>query len=170
MKYKKIFFSLALIAAIGLPLFLFTAFQKPVGEPWTEKQLLAPEALAQIIGNPQAEKPIILSVGPGAVIKGSLDMGAAHEKANYEKLKRELEKLPKDADIVIYCGCCPFEHRRPLRALAADRGRREPARVWHRPNRASPPRPALCANPPGARRRPCGRSAMPAKCRCRTCA
>jgi|SRR6185312_12549087 len=110
MKYKKIFFSLALIAAIGLPLFLFTAFQKPVGEPWTEKQLLAPEALAQIIGNPQAEKPIILSVGPGAVIKGSLDMGAAHEKANYEKLKRELEKLPKDADIVIYCGCCPFEH------------------------------------------------------------
>ena len=98
------------IAAIGFPVFLLTALQKPVNEPWTEDQLLAPESLSQIISNPQAAKPIILSVGPGAVIKGSVDIGAAHEKVNYEKLKRELGKLPKDADIVIYCGCCPFEH------------------------------------------------------------
>jgi hypothetical protein len=110
MQCKKIFFSLVLIAAVGLPVFLLTAFQKPAGEPWTEKQLLAPEELAKIISNPQSEKPIIFSVGPGAVIRGSLDMGAAHEQANYEKLKRALEKLPKTADIIIYCGCCPFEH------------------------------------------------------------
>ena len=37
-------------------------------------------------------------------------MGPAHEKENLEKLKRQLIPLPKDADIVIYCGCCPFEH------------------------------------------------------------
>mgnify|MGYP001550325092 FL=1 len=110
MRHKKIFSSFVLIAAICLPVVLLTAFHKTGNEPWTEEQLLAPEVLARTLNNPQAKKPIILSVGPGAVIRGSFDMGAAHEKPNYEKLKRELEKLPKDADIIIYCGCCPFEH------------------------------------------------------------
>jgi hypothetical protein len=37
-------------------------------------------------------------------------MGPAHEKSNYEKLKLQLAKFSRNADIVIYCGCCPFEH------------------------------------------------------------
>jgi thiosulfate/3-mercaptopyruvate sulfurtransferase len=79
-------------------------------EPWTASQLLAPADLAAIINNPKAKKPIIICVGPGALIRGSLDMGPAKEKENLEKFKLWLGKLPKDADIVIYCGCCPFEH------------------------------------------------------------
>src|ERR1700712_1676931 len=79
-------------------------------EPWTESQLLAPADLAAVISDPKAKKPIIICVGPGALIKGSLDTGPAKEKENLEKLKLLLAKLPKDADIVIYCGCCPFEH------------------------------------------------------------
>ena len=78
-------------------------------EPWKADQLMAPADLAAVINNPKAKKPIIICVGPGALIKGSMDMGPAKEKANLEKLKSELSKLPKDADIVIYCGCCPFE-------------------------------------------------------------
>jgi hypothetical protein len=39
-----------------------------------------------------------------------LDIGPAHEKTNLDRLKQELENLPRNADIVIYCGCCPFEH------------------------------------------------------------
>jgi hypothetical protein len=110
MKNKKLFLFLFLILSVSLPLVLLTAFRETAGEPWTEKQLLAPAALAQILNDPQAEKPVILSVGPGAVIRGSIDLGPAHEKAGYEKLKQELAKLPANADIVIYCGCCPFEH------------------------------------------------------------
>jgi thiosulfate/3-mercaptopyruvate sulfurtransferase len=79
-------------------------------EPWTVSQLMAPANLASTINNPKAKKPIIICVGPGALIKGSLDMGPAKEKENLEKLKDALSRLPKDADIVIYCGCCPFEH------------------------------------------------------------
>ncbi|HEY4154919.1 MAG TPA: rhodanese-like domain-containing protein [Puia sp.] len=91
--------------------FSVTGFrQKTHTEPWTEDQLLAPEDLARTINDPNAKQPVILCVGPGAMIKGSLDMGPAHEKAGYEKLKDQLEKLPKNADIVIYCGCCPFDH------------------------------------------------------------
>ena len=79
-------------------------------EPWTPRQLMAPSDLAAIINNPQEKKPVIICVGPGALIKGSLDMGPASEKQNLEKLKQELNKLSRDTDIVIYCGCCPFEH------------------------------------------------------------
>ena len=77
-------------------------------EPWTQSQLLEPSSLANTINNPQASQPIIFCVGPQAVIKGSVDIGPTKDKANLDKLKVQLEKTPKDADIVIYCGCCPF--------------------------------------------------------------
>lgn len=79
-------------------------------EPWTEKQLMAPADLASILNNEGAEKPIIFSIGPGAIIKGSIDIGMTKEKANLDKLKKQLDKLPKNENIIIYCGCCPFEH------------------------------------------------------------
>ncbi len=32
------------------------------------------------------------------------------DEKNLQKLKDSLSKVPRDANIVIYCGCCPFEH------------------------------------------------------------
>lgn len=78
-------------------------------EPWTARQLMAPADLASLLNNPNAKKPVVYSVGPGALIRGSIDMGPAHEKVNLEKLKEAISRLPKNADIVIYCGCCPFD-------------------------------------------------------------
>ncbi|HEY2647595.1 MAG TPA: rhodanese-like domain-containing protein [Puia sp.] len=79
-------------------------------EPWSARQLMAPADLAAMISGPGANIPIIICVGPGALIKGSLDMGPAQEKENIEKLKQQLSKMRRDTEIVIYCGCCPFEH------------------------------------------------------------
>jgi thiosulfate/3-mercaptopyruvate sulfurtransferase len=103
------------IIMIGTLLFLagFIKYQKVnIGgpEPWIASQLMAPADLAALLNNPDAKKPLIYSVGPGALIKGSRDMGPVHEKENLDKLKQALGGLPKNADIVIYCGCCPFEH------------------------------------------------------------
>ena len=84
--------------------------KKTGSEPWTTKQLMAPADLAEVINNPEAKKPVIICVGPGALIKGSVDTGPAKEKENLQKLKKELTGLSKEADIVIYCGCCPFDH------------------------------------------------------------
>ncbi|NJY62724.1 rhodanese-like domain-containing protein [Salinimicrobium sp. CDJ15-81-2] len=79
-------------------------------EPWTEEQLVEPAALAQKIETTNAEDlPVIISLGAGNIIPGSKDTGASGEKAGLENLQRELEGLPKDAEIVLYCGCCPFE-------------------------------------------------------------
>jgi len=87
-----------------------TAMKPAPQEPWTREQLMAPSVLAAEINNPAVKKPVIICIGPGALIKGSVDIGPAKEKENLEKLRKELDRLPKDSDIVIYCGCCPFDH------------------------------------------------------------
>jgi hypothetical protein len=96
-----------------LPLLWFIGLsgmaQKSTKEPWKENQLIAPAELAAILNNSQAPQPVILSIGPSALIKGSLDIGTASEKENLEKLKAELSKLSRDTEIVLYCGCCPFD-------------------------------------------------------------
>ena len=84
--------------------------QNKYQEPWTSGQLLNPADLASVISDPKARKPLIFCVGPGALILGSIDIGPGKEKENLEKFKLQLSKLPRDANIVIYCGCCPFEH------------------------------------------------------------
>jgi hypothetical protein len=79
-------------------------------EPWTEKQLMAPADLASVISSPNAKKPMIFSVGPGALIRDSKDMGPVHQKENLDKFKKALVLLAPNTEIVVYCGCCPFEH------------------------------------------------------------
>lgn len=105
---NKVLISFLLLAS------LLFAFRQPVSEvqtdPWRQDQLMEPADLAQIINDSSAAKPVIYSVGPGTDIKGSTGFGPAQEKENLEKLKAALLKLPKDTSIVIYCGCCPFEH------------------------------------------------------------
>ena len=86
------------------------AAQSTSQEPWSAKQLMEPAELAKTITNPKAHQPYIFCIGPGAMIKNSIDIGPGKEKTNLEKFKQELSKLPKDANIVIYCGCCPFDH------------------------------------------------------------
>jgi len=78
------------------------------GEPWTKEQLMEPSALAQMLNDTSAKVPLILDIGSFGGIKNSIRIGPAREKANVEKLRQYLSNQPKDADIVIYCGCCPF--------------------------------------------------------------
>lgn len=77
-------------------------------EPWTINQLMEPVDLASTINDSQSPQPFVISVGPGAVIKGSHEIGPTVEKVNLKKLENHLKTFKRDADIVIYCGCCPF--------------------------------------------------------------
>ena len=79
-------------------------------EPWNTNQLMAPQALADSINKGLSANLLILSVGPAALIKGSVDIGPAHDPAIIAKLKVYLKNLNRDKEIVIYCGCCPFDH------------------------------------------------------------
>jgi hypothetical protein len=108
---RKFAFSLALI--LGFPAMFIaclTSFRLPPSEPWTPNQLILPADLASIIRQPAAVQPLIICVGPGALIKGSVDIGPANDTANLAKLSQLLATEKKDRNIIIYCGCCPFEH------------------------------------------------------------
>ena len=76
--------------------------------PWTDKQLKDPAVLAAAIADPKAPRPLIFNIGPVQQIKGAISIGPATKPDNLEKLKQQLAKLPKDKEVIIYCGCCPF--------------------------------------------------------------
>ena len=105
---KALTSSLVTIAFILISQFCIS--QQTAQDPWKPNQLMAPADLAAIITSTSETKPVIFSIGPTAYIKGSIDIGDAKEKANLDKLKEQASKLPKNTDIVIYCGCCPFAH------------------------------------------------------------
>jgi len=81
--------------------------QNPVN--WTEKQLLEPADLVNAIAT-KKDVPVIISVGPGATIPGSVNVGMVNNVQGLQKLQAQLKTMDKDTKIVIYCGCCPFEH------------------------------------------------------------
>lgn len=75
---------------------------------WTNDQLIEPSDLVAILKS-NKNIPIIFSVGPAATIPGSKDIGMVKDADNLQKFKDQLTNLSKDKEIVIYCGCCPFE-------------------------------------------------------------
>ncbi len=76
---------------------------------WTPQQLMEPAELAAEI-KANGSLPIIYSVGPGAPIPHSTTIGMTNSPEGISQLKAALQTVPKDRNIVIYCGCCPFEH------------------------------------------------------------
>lgn len=90
---------------------------KPVN--WTPEQLEQPSDLAQkITGNEKL--PIIICVGPGAIIPHSIDAGMAGTPEGIQKFKEIISNYPIDTPIVVYCGCCPFEHCPNVRPAIAE--------------------------------------------------
>jgi hypothetical protein len=93
---------------------------QPQGDPWTQQQLLDPAELARVLKNPKLPQPLVFSIGMEAVIKGSIEIGPVMRSQSLNLLKEKLTKLTKNAQIVVYCGCCPFAscpNVRPAMAL-----------------------------------------------------
>lgn len=81
--------------------------QKP--QNWTKDQLIEPADLVKTIQS-NKDLPLIYCVGPGVVIPHSIDIGMTNKEENLQKFKDSINDLPRNTNIVIYCGCCPFEH------------------------------------------------------------
>lgn len=110
------------IGVLIIVLFALTvAFVKKQTEPWNPNQLMEPKELAAVINDPHAIKPLIISVGPAGLIKGSIEAGPANEGLSH--LKKILSGEIRERRIVIYCGCCPFKdcpNIRPAFSLLKD--------------------------------------------------
>lgn len=75
--------------------------------------LLAPAQLAKQLKEPKASRPIVLQVGflalyRGAHIPGALYAGPASRPEGLTALRKAAARLPRDREVVIYCGCCPL--------------------------------------------------------------
>jgi rhodanese-related sulfurtransferase len=103
MKGKKVF--LYLIVALVAFTFSQCKAQKP--ENWTKDQLMEPAVLANAIKS-NKNIPVIYCVGPGVVIPHSINIGMTEDKNNLKKFESSVSQLPRNTNIVIYCGCCPF--------------------------------------------------------------
>jgi thiosulfate/3-mercaptopyruvate sulfurtransferase len=93
----------------------------PLLSAWVEPATAATDIIpasaliqpAQLAGELKAAPPTILQVGfsklyQQAHIPGAIYAGPTNSEAGLAALKAEAGKLPRDAAVVIYCGCCPW--------------------------------------------------------------
>lgn len=78
-------------------------------------QLIQADELNRLLHAPGAEKPIVLQVGSHmmfaqAHIPGSVYAGPGSQPEGIEQLRARVASLPHNRFIVIYCGCCPWNH------------------------------------------------------------
>jgi hypothetical protein len=62
----------------------------------------------------KGEKPVLIGVGPSGMyrrkhIPGSIGTGATDRHEGLDALRAAADKLPRARQIVLYCGCCPWE-------------------------------------------------------------
>src|ERR1017187_5756229 len=71
-----------------------------------------PDLAAQLAA--KGARPAVFMVGPNVLyrskhIPGSVYAGPGQSEAGLALLKAEAGKLPRDREVVVYCGCCPWD-------------------------------------------------------------
>jgi hypothetical protein len=120
---------LTLLAALLMALVIASA-QGPAKSAATANDVPAasqiqPEELVQAIKSGGAQKPLVLYVGPKAFytqahIPGAEFIGPVARPEGMEKLRARAASLSKDGPVVIYCGCCPWDHCPNIRPAFAE--------------------------------------------------
>jgi thiosulfate/3-mercaptopyruvate sulfurtransferase len=91
------------------------------GDPWSSAQTVQPADLAKEISAPaHPNEPVVVCVGfrplyQGAHIPHALFHGATSTDQGLVELKTWAKTVPKSANVVLYCGCCPLAHCPNLR-------------------------------------------------------
>jgi len=85
------------------------ASELPPGGP----ELIRPAELAKALQS--SAKPTVLNLGPRVIyvqahIPGAEYIGPTAKPEGLERLRARAASLPRDSFLVIYCGCCPWEH------------------------------------------------------------
>lgn len=104
--------------AILLSLSLVMSGQQPNGAglnpPWSAPQVLNTDQLAKMLAEKSA-KPEVFQVGFAVLYKskhipGSFYAGPGSKDEGLQNLREAVANVAKDQLIVLYCGCCPWDH------------------------------------------------------------
>ena len=99
----RTFLSIAFVATLCLC--------QDASNPWTNSEVMQPATLASSIKG--SKPPTVICVAFPVLyhlkhISHSSFAGPGSKPEGIEMLKKAVANLPKDADLVIYCGCCPM--------------------------------------------------------------
>lgn len=117
--FPGVFFSVSLTVLCGLaiaviPLLAIHGDEKKSADPWSSSQILQPADLAKELTDKTSSLPTIVFVGFRSLyVGGHIPHASFHGPASTEQgladLKAWASALPGSTDLVIYCGCCPFD-------------------------------------------------------------
>ena len=116
------------VVAVGIAAWSMLAAGQGAPDPWSANDLIRPDELAKMLE--AKNRPAVFYVGfpvlyRSAHIPEAKYFGATSKDSGLEALRAELAKLPKTSSLVIYCGCCPWDHCpniRPAAQLLRDMG------------------------------------------------
>ncbi len=102
------------LAISSFPVRTASGDEKKLADPWPSSATLQPAQLAKELTDKSSSLPTVLFVGFRSLyVGGHVPDAAFHGTASTEQGLAELKAwaatLPRSADLVIYCGCCPFD-------------------------------------------------------------
>ena len=92
-----------------------TPDQEKAVDPWTSAQILQPASLVRELGADKGgSASAIVYVGfrtlfEGGHIPAASFHGTASKENSLSDLKKWAASLPRSTNLIIYCGCCPFD-------------------------------------------------------------
>jgi rhodanese-related sulfurtransferase len=106
---KKLFVLGAITMALVVAALAYQASLIPTA------RLINPDELVKILQSAKGEKPLLIQVGSHVLyqqahIPGSEYFGPASSESALQSLRKRVASLPRKQFIVIYCGCCPWNH------------------------------------------------------------
>lgn len=103
------------VLSLGLacPVLLSLAFAQADFIPVS--RLINADELAKVLQSPKGKKPLLIQVGSHVLysqahIPGSEYIGPAARESGLEQLRKRVAPLPRNQAIILYCGCCPWNH------------------------------------------------------------
>jgi hypothetical protein len=85
-------------------------------DPWTAAQTVKPADLVKELASAKgANRPVIVCAGfrvlyYGAHVPGAVFHGPAAKPEGLDDLKQWAQGIPRSANLIVYCGCCPPDH------------------------------------------------------------
>ena len=102
------------LAVSSLPVSTASGDENKPADPWPSSQTIEPAQLAKMLIDKYLSVPTVVFVGFRSLyVGGHVPDAAFHGTASAEpglaELKAWAATLPRSSDLVIYCGCCPFD-------------------------------------------------------------
>jgi Rhodanese-like domain len=104
-----------LIAAFFMPPSRAMSPAQSDDDVFASAKLIFPEEAAQFLKTHQNPKPLVIDVGfhvlyEQAHIPGSIYVGPTAKPEGMDAFRHRISREPHSRTIVLYCGCCPWNH------------------------------------------------------------